>query len=528
MLAVFDVDGTLLQLDSLLLLARQLNSRKQYLYLSLRFFPTWLLHRLRLLNADRAKERFLALFITPHPHINAWVQEPFRESLLNWLRPEALARLRWHQQQGHRVILCSASPRFYLQPLADALGVELVATELHRQGERWLPKLASPNCKGLEKVRRLEAYVGILDGLQIEAYGDTKGDRELLQRADIPHYRSFDPEPRAYPITAGLNILLPILAIALVGYGLAGIWSQGAALGPLLVKTSGSITMGLLLVLFGYAIRFGRWRLLMKRLGQYPPLLLDARIWMASYAFTATPGKAGEAVRSLLLKQRCETPVAPSLAALLVERLTDGLAVLLLLLLNLSQWTRGQQVQLLPLALMGLTGAGLLLYKCHQILQPRLKPLLCRLLPQSAQEGSHYLTQLLSLGPLMQATVLGVLAWSMEGISLGLLLKALGQPGISWSSTIIAHTAAGLAGALSLLPGGLGSTEAGTVGLLALQGVPLAIATPATLLIRLMTLWFATGLGLICMLLPWRQKIIHSRLRHSSNSPVSSSSKFTD
>jgi uncharacterized membrane protein YbhN (UPF0104 family) len=53
-----------------------------------------------------------------------------------------------------------------------------------------------------------------------------------------------------------------------------------------------------------------------------------------------------------------------------------------------------------------------------------------------------------------------------------------------------------------MLPGGLGSTEASTVGLLALQGVPLASATTATLLIRLMTLWFATGLGVLCLLLP--------------------------
>ena len=55
------------------------------------------------------------------------------------------------------------------------------------------------------------------------------------------------------------------------------------------------------------------------------------------------------------------------------------------------------------------------------------------------------------------------------------------------------------------MPGGLGSTEVGTVGLLALQGVPLDIATPATLLIRMMTLWFATGLGVICLILNSRR-----------------------
>jgi uncharacterized protein (TIRG00374 family) len=69
----------------------------------------------------------------------------------------------------------------------------------------------------------------------------------------------------------------------------------------------------------------------------------------------------------------------------------------------------------------------------------------------------------------------------------------------------IAHTAAGLLGALTLLPGGLGSTEAGTVGLLALQGVGVAAATSATLLIRLMTLWCATLLGVLCLLWPARR-----------------------
>jgi glycosyltransferase 2 family protein len=503
-LAVFDFDGTLLEGDSLLILARQLNTRQHHLKLSVQFLPTWLRQRLHLISADEAKEHFLALFITPALNLNSWVEGTFKETLLQKLKPQALARLRWHQQQGHRVIICSASPRFYLQPLADVLGVELLATELQQTGNHLLPHLCSPNCKGPEKVRRLEALVGNLTVLQIEVYGDSRGDKDLLQRADIPHYRSFEPDPRPYPLATGLTTILPI---AMVGYGLACFWSQGSALGSLLVQISGSIGIGLLLVLLSYAIRFGRWRLLMNLLGQRPPPILDARIWMASYAFAVTPCKAGETVRSLLLKQRSSTPVAQSLAALVVERLTDGLAVLLLL--QLSPWAHGLQIQLLPLGLMGMIGACLLLYNCRQRLLLRLKPLLTRLLPQSARESGPYLGQLLSPAPLIKASVLGAVAWSLEGTSLCLILKALGQYAINWHGAIIAHAAAELVGSLSLLPGGLVSTEAGMVVLLALQGVPLAIATPTTLLIRLMTLWFATGLGLICLILPWHKGILH-------------------
>ncbi|MCX5930869.1 MAG: flippase-like domain-containing protein, partial [Cyanobacteria bacterium] len=87
----------------------------------------------------------------------------------------------------------------------------------------------------------------------------------------------------------------------------------------------------------------------------------------------------------------------------------------------------------------------------------------------------------------------------LEGLSLALLLRGMGEPSVSWGGCIVAHTSAGLLGALSLLPGGLGSTEAGTVGLLSLQGISLSAATSATLLIRLMTLWFATALGALCL-----------------------------
>ena len=92
------------------------------------------------------------------------------------------------------------------------------------------------------------------------------------------------------------------------------------------------------------------------------------------------------------------------------------------------------------------------------------------------------------------------MAWSLEGISLWLLLQGMGVGEVGLGGATIAHTAAGLIGSLTLLPGGLGSTEAGTVGLLALQGIGVAAATPATLLIRLMTLWFATALGVGCLL----------------------------
>jgi glycosyltransferase 2 family protein len=511
--AVFDVDGTLLRGDCLRLAVRRSRGSLGQLLAALACLPWLIGWQLRLVSTGRFKQQTIAAFGLCEA-VNraeaagggAWLL-PELQALL---RPEALQRLRWHLQRGDRVLLCSASPRLLLQPLADWLGVELLCTELDQVQGRWRPQLAGPNCKGPEKVRRLQQHLGPLEGLTIEAYGDSKGDRELLQVATLPHYRSFRSEAQPYPAFS-LGPLLPVVALALLGYGLLGIWSQGDQLLPLLRSLWPQIALGLVLVLLGYAIRYGRWRLLLRALNQQPPMAADARIWMGSYAFTATPGKSGEAVRSLLLRQECGVPVPPTLMALVVERLTDGTAVLVLLGINLPLLLRWQVPLAVPLGI----GAAAVLAGWLGLRSPRAqsqlrswaKRLLPRKLADAGGEGLAALRQLLQPAVVLQATLIGALAWSLEGVSLWLLLRGMGVEAVGIGGATIAHTAAGLLGALTLLPGGLGSTEAGTVGLLALQGVGVAAATPATLLIRLMTLWFATALGVGCLLWqPWRKR----------------------
>lgn len=512
-IAVFDVDGTLLRGDCLWRAARRAKSPWGQACAALACLPWLIAWQLRLIRTGRFKQQVISAFgiceAVNHAAVVGRADWQLND-LKDQINPEALQRLKWHQQQGDRVLLCSASPRLLLQPLADWLKVELLCTELKQRDGLWRPLLASANCKGPEKVRRLEEHLGPLEGRLVEAYGDSKGDRELLKAAAIPHYRGFLAQPRPYPVFS-LGPLVPVVAIAVLGYGLLGIWSQGDQLLPLLRSLWPQIGLGLLLVLFGYAIRYGRWRLLLSAVHQHPPVSPDARIWMGSYAFTATPGKSGEAVRSLLLKQECGVPMPPTLMALVVERVTDGTAVVLLLLINLPLLLSWQVPLTVPISL-GLAAvlAGLLALRsswAKEQLKSTVKRLLPRKLVSASGDGLIALRQLLQPWLLLQATVIGAVAWSLEGVSLWMLLRGMGVDEVGIGGATIAHTAAGLIGALTLLPGGLGSTEAGTVGLLALQGVGVAAATPATLLIRLMTLWFATALGVACLLWqPQRQR----------------------
>ena len=61
--------------------------------------------------------------------------------------------------------------------------------------------------------------------------------------------------------------------------------------------------LGTFIVLISYFIRFIRWRIILKKLNLNPPLISDFKIWMGSYAFTSTPGKAGEFLRCILLEK---------------------------------------------------------------------------------------------------------------------------------------------------------------------------------------------------------------------------------
>lgn len=104
------------------------------------------------------------------------------------LRPVALQRATWHREQGHEVVIVSASLALYLEPVARLLGFDAaLGTDMAVGSDgRLTGELASPNVRHDEKVRRLEAWLGRDRNVELWAYGDSAGDRELLARADHP------------------------------------------------------------------------------------------------------------------------------------------------------------------------------------------------------------------------------------------------------------------------------------------------------------------------------------------------------
>ena len=107
-----------------------------------------------------------------------------------WLRDDVATRMRWHQEQGHVVILVSASLGVYLHSLGDLLEVDAVlCTELEEKDGRLTGKLVGQNCRGKEKASRVQKWCqdsGIALEDLVYAYGDSSGDTELLELFSEP------------------------------------------------------------------------------------------------------------------------------------------------------------------------------------------------------------------------------------------------------------------------------------------------------------------------------------------------------
>ena len=107
------------------------------------------------------------------------------------VRGKAREKINWHHSQGDRVIIVTASANIWLDSWCSRNGIELIATELEEMDGKVTGKLVNGNCFGIEKSIRVARLVNVNDYEEIYAYGDSRGDLELLDFANKPFYKPF-------------------------------------------------------------------------------------------------------------------------------------------------------------------------------------------------------------------------------------------------------------------------------------------------------------------------------------------------
>jgi HAD superfamily hydrolase (TIGR01490 family) len=192
-IAVFDFDGTITYKDTLPLF---IYFSSNFIYLLLKFFiflPYYIIFKLKFISNNSAKEKLLSLFYkgTSKEQFELFGFNFVEKNLSKYIRHEALDKIKKHQLDGCRVIIISASPEIWVRPFANRLGVECIATKLEFIDNVFTGRFNSPNCYGPEKVKRLKELIGDLNNFYIYGYGDSLGDKELLNISNKPFYRTF-------------------------------------------------------------------------------------------------------------------------------------------------------------------------------------------------------------------------------------------------------------------------------------------------------------------------------------------------
>jgi uncharacterized protein (TIRG00374 family) len=261
------------------------------------------------------------------------------------------------------------------------------------------------------------------------------------------------------------------------------------------------IPVPFLLALMNYLFRFFKWDYYLRILKINIKKSDSLSIFAAGLVMAVTPGKMGEFLKAYLLKQITGEPISKTAPIIFVERITDFVSLIIIALTGAYIFNYGRTVVILAgifflIVLIVLSNKNLALPLISLLEKNKF---LARHLASihNAYESSY---RMLKIVPLVYMTFISVISWSFECFAYYLILINFGLgTGLMWSSFSYAFST--IAGAITMLPGGLGVTEGSLTYLLIKQGYANEIAVASTFIARVVTLWFALIVGIFSVII---------------------------
>ena len=297
------------------------------------------------------------------------------------------------------------------------------------------------------------------------------------------------------------KILIATILLSILGYFLFTLWAGWEnVVGAIRQVGLKGICIALGLSLVNYGFRFLRWQYFLGVLGHRIAWRPSLRIYMAGFALTTTPGKAGEALRSVFLKDY-GIPFRKSFGAFFSERISDLLSVSILAATGLWIYPDARPVLFLVVAVITFILFAIQKDSWLQWLERIARKLLTEKRAHIVEfifESIIFFRSCFTAKAILTGLCFGVLAWTAEAAALCYVLHLLGYDiGIITAAFVYGFSL--VIGGITLLPGGLGGAELTMMQLLILNGVSAAVAVATTLVIRLTSLWFSVVLGMIAL-----------------------------
>jgi glycosyltransferase 2 family protein len=319
------------------------------------------------------------------------------------------------------------------------------------------------------------------------------------------------------------RVLLGVAAGVAV-YVAFSIWADAKSVGAALAEFSWTAAgLALLLAAANYLVRFVRWQYYLRVLALTVPAGESFLVFLGGFALTVTPGKLGEAIKALLLRESRGIPAARTAPIVVAERFTDLVGLLQLAAVGAFTF----EVDRTFLIAAGvLIAVGLVVVSVEPLARVAIGlaarvPGVRKLAPKLTEFYASTAI-LLRPKPLVLAVVLSAVSWYFECLAFWLVVKGFPGAQIEHQAAVFIYATMTIAGALSFLPGGLGVTEAGMLTLLGKLGTGIGsgVAAAATFVTRLCTLWFAVVVGLAALVIFARKTKVKVELPDGQNRPV--------
>ena len=192
-IAFFDFDGTITSKDTLWEIIRYHRGRAAMYAGVVQLLPALLRFKLKMLSAQEIKEQVLAYFFSEMPaaDFTTGCENFCRDILPSLIRPQALAAIQKHREQGHHVVVVTASAQDWVAPWCRTENMICLGTRLEVKNNLITGKIQGVNCNGVEKVNRIRTAYRLENFSEIYAYGDSEGDRPMLALAQHASYKPF-------------------------------------------------------------------------------------------------------------------------------------------------------------------------------------------------------------------------------------------------------------------------------------------------------------------------------------------------
>jgi uncharacterized protein (TIRG00374 family) len=292
------------------------------------------------------------------------------------------------------------------------------------------------------------------------------------------------------------------VALAVLGYLGYAVWKGFSETAEALVRFRWSFYVPVLaLTLVNYGLRYAKWAYLLSLLGIPVPHRTNVWVFLTGLAMVISPAKAGEVVKPWMVQQVNGAPYTRTLPALVTERGTDGLAVVILAAISVSTYA-ADQVWLILGTLAAIAGVVATLSVkplAHGVFDLLDRVQVLHGLVGRLRETYDATWICLRPRPLAVTLSLSLVAWAAEGVGMWLVFLGLSRD-VPLDACMFLYAFATVFGAPS--PGGMGMADAALVegALSILPGVTPGEALAASLLVRVATLWFGVLLGALALL----------------------------